>query len=228
MKPSVSGGHSAYQALVLDQLRKYYPSAADSLPASTWEVMERFWTLDLSQVDSLMQDRYSIFGPAPRPPSAMLRSVLLSVEFKIPTVTQWVAALRQNHLYAILSGFQVGDTPGIGTFYDFFRRLWDSDKPNLRVPIHPPKKPPAKPGKKGEKAASVEKIRIEKLLEILQDSPPDESDPAAFLFRLFNDLFLQPSADKGLIDLKQLSLSGDGTPVRTGAWERKKAFMLLP
>ena len=48
MKPSVSGGHSAYQDLVLDQLRKYYPSAADSLPASTWEIMERFWNLDLS------------------------------------------------------------------------------------------------------------------------------------------------------------------------------------
>jgi len=222
MKPSVSGGHSAYQDLVLDQLRKYYPSAADSLPASTWEIMERFWNLDLSQVDSLMHDRYSVFGPAPRTPSAMLRSVLLSVEFKIPSVTQWVSALRQNHLYAILSGFQVGDTPGIGTFYDFFRRLWDADKPNLRNPIHQPKKPPAKPGKKGEKAASVEKIRIERLLEILQESPPDESDPAKFLFTLFKDLFLHPSADQGLIDLKQLALSGDGTPVRTGARERKK------
>lgn len=153
MKPSVFGGHSAYQDLVLDQLRNYYPSAADSLPASTWEIMERFWNLDLSQVDSLMQDRYSVFGPAPRTPSAMLRSILLSVEFKIPTVTQWVSALRQNHLYAIMSGFQVGDTPGIGTFYDFFHRLWDADKPNLRDPIHQPKKPPAKPGKKGEKEA---------------------------------------------------------------------------
>jgi hypothetical protein len=55
----------------------------------------------------------------------------------------------------ILSGFQVGDTPGIGTFHDFFRRLWDADKPILRNPIHQPKKPPAKPGKKGEKAAPV-------------------------------------------------------------------------
>ena len=221
MKPSVSGGHSAYQDLVLAQLRKYYPSAADSLPAATWEIMERFFNLDLSQVDSLMQDRYSVFGPAPRPPSAMLRSVLLSVEFRIPAVTQWVSALRQDHLYAILSGFQVGDTPGIGTFYDFFRRLWDSDKPNLRDPVHSPKKPPANPGRKGEKAAPVEKIRIERLLEILQESPPDEADPASFLFKLFNDLFLQSSADQGLVDLKHLALSGDGTPVRTASHQRK-------
>ena len=107
MKPSTIGGHSAYQDFFLMQLRKYYPDAAESLPSSTWDIMERFWNLDLSPLNSLMQDCYSVFGPAPRQPSDMLRSILLSVEFKIPTVTQWCAELRHNHLYAILSGFPV-------------------------------------------------------------------------------------------------------------------------
>ena len=222
MKPSTSGGHSAYQDLVLMQLRKYYPDAADSLPSSTWEIMERFWNLDLTPLNTLMQDCYSVFGPAPRQPSDMLRSFLLSVEFKIPTVTQWSAELRQNHLYAILSGFPVGNTPGIGTFYDFFRRLWKSDKPNIRNPIHPPKKSPRKPDKKGEKAPPVDKIRIEDLLAQLQETPPDEADPCSLLFEIFSQLFLFPSADQGLINLKQLALSGDGTPVYTAAQQRKK------
>ena len=181
MKPSTTGGHSAYQDLVLTQLRKYYPDAAESLPSSTWEIMERFWNLDLSLLNSLMQDCYSVFGPAPRQPSDMLRSFLLSVEFKIPTITQWSAELRHNHLYAILSGFPVGSTPGIGTFYDFFRRLWKSDKPNLRDPVHPPKKSPKRPDKKGEKAPPVDKIRIEDLLSQLQETPPDETDPGSLL-----------------------------------------------
>ena len=85
MKPSTIGGHSAYQDFFLMQLRKYYPDAAESLPSSTWDIMERFWNLDLSPLNSLMQDCYSVFGPAPRQPSDMLRSILLSVEFKIPT-----------------------------------------------------------------------------------------------------------------------------------------------
>ena len=80
MKPYTTGGHSAYQDLVLTQLRKYYPDAADSLPSSAWEIMERFWNLDLSPLNSIMQDCYSVFGPAPRQPSDMLRSFLLSVE----------------------------------------------------------------------------------------------------------------------------------------------------
>lgn len=32
-----------------------------------------------------------------------------------------------NPLYAILSGFEPGNTPGVGTFYDFINRLWNSD-----------------------------------------------------------------------------------------------------
>ena len=134
MKPVNIGGHAAYQDRVLSQLRKYYPDAASSLPAHTWDIMEKFWNLDLSDVDSLMQDRYSVFGPAPRLPSDMLRSVLVSVEFKVVSYTKWAADLKENHLHAIISGFHVGNTPGVGTFADFFTRLWLSDQKTCRIP----------------------------------------------------------------------------------------------
>ena len=121
LKPINIGGHSAYQNRVLTQLRKYYPNAATSLPDSSWQILEKFWSLDLSAVDTLMQDRYSVFGPEPRLPSDMLRALLVSVEFKITSYTRCAADLKENHLHAIISGFAVGDTPGIGTFYDFHR-----------------------------------------------------------------------------------------------------------
>ena len=111
LKPYNPGGHAAYQERVLALLRKYYPDAASSLPPSTWAIMEKFWNLDLSELDTIMTDRYSDFGPAPRLPSDMLRSILLSVEFKITSYTKWAADLKENHLHAILSGFVVGDTP---------------------------------------------------------------------------------------------------------------------
>lgn len=88
MKPVNIGGHPAYQNRVLAQLRKYYPDADTSLDfAATWEVMEQFWNLDLSPVDQLMQDSYSIFSPQPWIPSDMLRSYLLSMKFKVPSLT---------------------------------------------------------------------------------------------------------------------------------------------
>lgn len=70
MKPVNIGGHSAYQERVLTQLHKYYPNAS-SLPSSTWQILDKFWNLDLSKVDELMHDRYSSFGPEPRLPSDM-------------------------------------------------------------------------------------------------------------------------------------------------------------
>lgn len=137
LKPYNSGGHAAYQERILTQLLQYYPNADTSLSSSTWEIMEQFWSLDLSHVDDMMQNRYSVFAPEPRLPSNMLRSYLLSNKYKVTSITAWASDLKQNHLHAILSGFTVRDTPGVGTFYDFFDRLWFSDKnswPPLMMP----------------------------------------------------------------------------------------------
>lgn len=157
LKPVNIGGHPAYQNLVLTQLRKYYPDAATSLPNSTWQILEKFCSLDLSLVDTLMQDRYSVFGPEPRLPSDMLRALLVSVEFKITSYTRFAADLKENHLHAIISGFQVANTPGVGTFYDFRRRLWMSDNKKLSAVFRPLKENPLKAKGKKAKAAPVEK-----------------------------------------------------------------------
>ncbi|MCD7835610.1 MAG: hypothetical protein LUG83_02930, partial [Lachnospiraceae bacterium] len=107
--------------------------------------------LDLSYTDEFMRSKYSVFGPAPRTPSCMQRSYLLSIDFKVTSLTDWAAQLKINSLYAILSGFEVGDTPGVGTFYDFLNRLWDSDDNHLSPHIKPLKEKVKKPEAKGSK-----------------------------------------------------------------------------
>lgn len=76
LKPTYPGGHAAYQDHVLDLMRKYYPDP-DAIPVSVWTIIDRFWYLELSHVDEQMADRYSIFGPTPRPPSFMLFFVFI-------------------------------------------------------------------------------------------------------------------------------------------------------
>ena len=127
--------------------------------------IERFWNLDLSYTDELLRSKYSVFGPKPRTPSCMQRSYLLSIDFKIHSLTDWAAQLKINPLYAILSGFEFGDTPGVGTFYDFLSRLWDSEDPNLSSHLRLAKeKRVKKPAQKGVKAEPVEKIAVDQLL----------------------------------------------------------------
>ena len=221
MLPIISGGHSAYQNFVLENLRKYYPDP-DSIPRSTWEIIDRFWNLDLSFTDEFLKEKYSKFGPKPRTPSCMQRSYLLSIAFKVTSITAWAAQLKINPLYAILSGFQVGDTPGVGTFYDFFNRLWDLDTNNLSPLIHPIKVKVNKPKSKGAKADSVEKVTVAQLLPTLENTTFHiEDQPYGSLFQLYNNEFLDLSVSKGLINKSSLALAGDGTPVVTSHRERK-------
>jgi len=108
MLPYNPGGHAAYRDHVLTNLRKYYPDPS-SLPKSTWDILEHFFGLDLSGTDILVKNRYSAYGPQPRLPSCMQRSAMLSFEFNINSVTEWVAALKTCPLYAIASGTSTFD-----------------------------------------------------------------------------------------------------------------------
>lgn len=70
MLPANSGGHSAYQTFVLKNLRKYYPDST-VFAKSTWDIIERFWNLNLSHTYELLRSKYFVFVPKPRIPSCM-------------------------------------------------------------------------------------------------------------------------------------------------------------
>ena len=170
MLPVNCGSHADYQNFVVTNLRKYYPDSS-FLSRGMWDIIERFWNLDLSFTDKILADKYSRFGPAPRTPSCMQRSYLLSIDFKVHSITDWAAQLKINPLYAIFSGFDFGDPPGVGTFYAFFRKLLDSDSDNLSPHIRPLKKKKVKqPAQKGSKARSIEKVTVEQLLKSMENT----------------------------------------------------------
>lgn len=183
--------------------------------------------LDLSEVDTLMQDRYSAFGPEQRLPSDLLRSVLVSVGFRVTSYTKWAAELKVNHLYAILSGFPVDDTPDIGTFSDFFSRLWFSDKNNLSDFSYPPKEKPQKLKEMGEKSPPVGKVTIEDFFAQFEENPPQDMNPCKRIFEIFRVHFLDRSMQEGFLDLNNLLISGDGTPVYTAAREHKNVHVTV-
>ncbi len=226
MLPINCGSHTDYQNFVTENLRKYYPNP-NALAPSTWEIIERFWHLDLSYTDELLRSKYSVFGPKPRTPSCMQRSYLLSIDFKVDSITDWSAQLKLNPLYAILSGFEFGDTPGVGTFYDFFDRLWDSHEDNLLPDEHPLKKKKVKkPKAKGAKAESIEKITVAELLPQLERTAFHlDEQPYVSLFKIYKREFVDVSASKDLIHPDSLAMAGDGTPVVTSHRERKKTYL---
>ena len=221
MKPINSGGHAAYQANLISRLRQYYPDAFARFGPSLWNTIGKFFSMDLSQIDVLMYDRYSNFGPQPRLPSDMLRSFMLSLVMKKTSFTLWSEELKTNPVAAIISGFHPDDTPGVGTFYDFCDRLWMSDKDNLSSHAQPRKiRKVVKPKNPDDKAAPVENVTVEELIPFLEQNPLSPDQPYSRLFQIFYDVFLKHSSDLGLVNLDNLALSGDGTEVVVSARNR--------
>lgn len=81
----------------------------------------------------------------------MLRSLLLMNKLHVTQVDDWVNKLHTIPIYAILSGFPPDAVPGVGTFYDFFRRLWLANSPHL---TGRKKRKLKKPKKKGKRTKS--------------------------------------------------------------------------
>lgn len=101
MLPVNYGGHSAYQDTFVSEFLDLFPDPF-AVPKQTWDIIVKFWYLDLSETDTIMQEFYSLLGkPATRFPSCLLRSYLLSIALKVDSITEWCRLLKITPLYAI-------------------------------------------------------------------------------------------------------------------------------
>ncbi|WP_245809765.1 transposase [Cohnella massiliensis] len=223
MKPAFVS-HADYQRVTLDRLRQYYTNGAAVLVRRDWPVIWKCLISDLSHTTTFLRDRYADQGPAPRDPASMLRSYLLFLLVK-PEIglTKWVDELHRVPLYAILSGFEPGDIPGVGTFYDFLSRFWDADEDNLKPKKKPVRRKP-KRGKKGEKAPTTSPGKVERLVKrLLRSGLPFRKQPFDRLLEFFQSQIVAVSAKLSLLgDPQALAIAGDGTPVVTAAFPRSK------
>jgi len=185
----------------------------------------KLWITDLSYITTLLQDSYNNRGPEPRDPASMLRSYLLFLVSKPEIgITAWVDEMYRVPLYAILSGFEPGDIPGVGTFYDFFKRLWGFSQNNMKSKQQRKRKRKPKKGKKGEKAPTTTPGKVKRLVNwMIRHDSKKTNLPADRLFYFFQSQFIAVSAQLGLLgNLDDLSVAGDGTPVVTAAYPRSK------
>jgi len=108
--------HEEYQQFVLDQLQKHYSGSILVLVSNDWPVIKKLWITDLSKITAMLMPYYKNRGPEPRDPASMMRSyLLLLLTNPTKSIDEWVDELRRVPLYAIISGFEPGDTPGVGT-----------------------------------------------------------------------------------------------------------------
>jgi hypothetical protein len=216
--------HAQFKEFLIDQLLIWYgPPAKQKILDYHLPSLSKVWLLDLSPAIPILKPCYSDGprGKSPRNPLAMLRSFFVMGISGCTDITKWVTSLRSRPILAILSGFAPGDTPGIGTYYDFIDRLWLSNLEKFKPKCSQFESTPRTQGKKNKKLespkhpGSVERCvnRVSKY-----QKHPTRPTPFDIVMSLFKHCFVLPSAKKGLLgDPANLCLSGDGTSVKTGA-----------
>ncbi|MCP4214919.1 MAG: hypothetical protein GY765_09690 [bacterium] len=157
----------------------------------------------------------------PHDPDCMLRSLVLMTVHRQRSITEWVRETRTVSVLGILSGFSPPDTPGVGTYYDFMKRLTDS--PYVRPCAHVEKRSTLTSGKhlrnrQREKDAKKEnrdphQSQSEKLAaELLAHT--DDPRPDGFP-KILEDIFILigilPCVRDGLLSPENMTVSGDGS-----------------
>ena len=223
-----SRSHKEYQDFIKSQIQLYYAYGNLKITNSDWRFIEKLWLTDLSNTATFLKNKYGRRGPKPIDPDCMLRSYLLMLlTLQGQSITYWVDELRRTPIFAILSGFEPGKTPGIGTFYDFFARLWNSNSPNIKKHEKWKKRKLKKGKKKGDKSPTTSPNKVARLVKrILKSTSSKKAEqPFDSLYGFFQSEFLSISADAGLLGLMDsLTIAGDGTPVVTSALLRSKAI----
>jgi hypothetical protein len=203
----------------------------------------KFRHTDLSAAYPILARLYDLaHGRPARAPDDLLRAWLLMVECHITSVEVWVQRLREQPFYALLCGFAPDDVPGVGTFYDFQDRLLQLTSPVLNLSCVPRRRSDARKqsGTLRDKNNTAPHAKIlDRLAGRLlthavrpvvfgQWSTNLASLPAyqRLLKEVFYTVFVNTSVDKGLIDLTDLHVAGDGTHLET--WANAHGHKLCP
>jgi hypothetical protein len=213
--------HQDYQDFVAEQLKIHYCQQGQTNAVILHHrELASLWITDLSKVANILGDRYSHGRGAPaRNPVDLFRSLLLMELVHERSIDAWVKKMNSFPLWAVLSGFLPDNVPGVGTFYDFLKRLWAASSAHLSSKVRKPRRKPKKGKKKGDKSPLRKPGVVKRLVDRFLKHPPNfNSRPHDLLQQIFKECFVVPSAKIGLLgNVQALSIAGDGTSVRTGA-----------
>jgi len=205
------------------KLRRFYKNQYDENTLDFYAIqIVKVSFLDLSPAEEILWSLYSSKprGKKPRNPIAMLRSLILMTLLKIHSITEWVSNLNAFAIFAVLSGFDPADVPGVGTFYDFIDRIYPESSPFSKNSLFPLRRKPTKKLGKNEKLPPKHPGIVNKLVDraIKYIDKPLPKRPADTLNNILAEAFVKASAKMGILgDPENMFISGDGTTIKTGA-----------
>ncbi len=231
--------HNKYVRFARNRFRRYGCLYTNHRHFHVWQKLKQT-NLDLAY--SLLSVLYSRRQGRPaRDPVSMLRSCLAMMECGVTSFDVWVDMMHDDPLYAIISGFDPQDIPGVGTFYDFEDRLIQRQRQSRTTRCRPRRRRDKRDKAnhhKNKNDLQPHKDIVNRLADrILARDVPSLSLAATLegygdfsalypyeriLYPIFFSCFVARSWELGLIDLDNLFVAGDGSKLSTWANARGK------
>lgn len=187
------------------------------------------WCTDLDPLAPIIRHSYPDDGrPVTYDPLSVFRSLLLCQLRGLRNLTDWAAQLRREPTLAILCGFWSGQTPCVGTFYGFLRRMFPQPKAaqvkgiirqhhRVKKPGHGQKLPP-------------DRRKLARLARWCSEHRTQSPAPtAADLWDQVLTATVAQSIDRGIIPQNTpVGVAGDGSLLRSGAHSHGRKACTCP
>jgi hypothetical protein len=202
-----------------------------------FQVWRKLRATNLNAAYPILASLYSAQrGRMARHPVCMFRSCLAMMLCGVTSFDVWVQMMRDDPFYALISGFQPDDVPGVGSFYDFQDHLLQHQRRARTTPRRPYRRRNQRD--KADQHKDKNDLRPhQNIINRLADrllARPFQPTPLAAVLQGYGDFsalpiwqhILQPifyacfvarSVDLKLIDLDDLHVAGDGSKLPTWA-----------
>jgi hypothetical protein len=226
--------HKQYVRFVRCRARRY---GGLRTPHRHYHVWRKLQATKLDAAYPILATLYSSdWGRLARHPVSMLRSCLAMMLCGVTNFDHWVALMRDEPFYALISGFDPQDVPGVGTFYDFQDRLLQrprQSRTTQRRPYQCRDQRDKANQHKDKNDLRPHKDIVNRLAHRILARPCQPTCLTAVLAGkgdfsalprceqtlqpLFFACFVARSVELELIDLQHLHVAGDGTKLPTWA-----------
>lgn len=229
--------HQQYLRFVRKQAHRHRFLRTDHRHFPVWRKLQR------TNLDAVYPCLAALYSPdqgrLARQPTCMFRSWLAMIQCGVTSVAVWVPMMHDDPFYAIVSGFDPLDIPGVGTFYDFQDRLLKRPRQSRTTQHRPFRRRTQRDKAKHHKDKNDLRPHqgiINRLADHLLARSPNapawsnvlqgSADLSALpdyqqtLQAIFYTCFVSHSVDLQLIDLHDnasLYVAGDGTKLSTWA-----------
>ena len=177
--------------------------------------------LNLDPLAEALAPFYSQTGRPALCQPEIFRSIILMLDRKQTSLTNWVHSLQYDDILCMLIGCTPDSLPPLGSYYDFINRLWlrDSslDRADQKALWSFPhaSKPKGKSPGKNKKLPNPHPQIVQKMTDAAASGRSFSARFEKLLQEIFTLLAVVPSMDLGLIPKDSLTIAGDGTCVHT-------------